>query len=395
MRETSQARSGEGLLAACLGLFVLAIPLGNVGAGILPGFLSPTKAAFYVLLVVFVGRFGFDAFRVTRTSDWWAVVLLAGGALSILPSVLPRVSAVHWFRLAAMVGLFLIARAALAGPRAARSVGAALVLAGTAVAALGVFQTLTSRTVAGLGLYPPYQSLVPVESLDDPERALIFRAAGTFSHPNELGMFLVGCLPITLGMAWMCRRGWVRAVFLVSAGLQVIAALYTFSRSAWMGVVVAVGVWTAFHRGSRRIAPAVCAAALLLGVAVLPPGGRLALLARGAGGRAYGVGRVEYFGAALRMTADSPLMGTGLGTFAERFGSYRPPGKAPDPEQSGDAHNAFLSVAAEAGIPAGAALVYGVLAALLGALRRTRQGRDNAPWTPAACSALAGMLPLM
>jgi O-antigen ligase len=77
-------------------------------------------------------------------------------------------------------------------------------------------------------------------------------------------------------------------------------------------------------------------------------------------------GRLETYRATLRMIADHPWFGTGLGTFAEAFPAYR----SPNVSMWGRwdlAHNTLLEIAAEMGIPIAAlvALAWIVIFAVL------------------------------
>ncbi len=373
-------------------LFLLAVPWGEVGAPAAPPYLSPTKLTFALFALAFLALRQPSERDLLRRADAWLALLLAGAALSVFASVLPRESLLALFRLLGMVALFLLARACLEDERGRRITVAALILAGTGQALLGTAQTLTARTFFGLGIYPPYQSLVPVESAADPDLALVYRAAGTFPHPNELGLFLVVTLAVTLATLAVARRGPGRWA-LAAAGLaQAIALLYTFSRSAWLGLLLAAGLLV-LRGPSRRVIAAVLILAAVAGVWLLPPGGREALVSRGARLQPYEATRLQYFRAAARMARSHPLSGIGLGTYAERFDDFKDPGIEPDREQSSDAHNAFLAMAAEAGLPAGLALLCGFALSLGAVLRSLRRPGRPSVESLAPAAALLGTIP--
>jgi O-antigen ligase len=79
-------------------------------------------------------------------------------------------------------------------------------------------------------------------------------------------------------------------------------------------------------------------------------------------------GRIETYKSTLRMIADHPWFGTGLGTFSYTFPAYRS-ANIPMWGVWDIAHNTLLEVAADMGIPI-AALILGVWIILLGVLAR-------------------------
>lgn len=385
---------GLGLVDVFFALFLACIPLGVVSVPGAWAFLSPTKLSFLLLAAVVSITVGPQVWKLFRPSDVWLGVLLVAGLVSALSALDFATSLTVWMRLAGMAAFFVIARAYLASPNAARLVVVVLAWAGAACAGLGIYQTLSSQTVLGLGLYGPYQSLVPVESLADPDRVLVYRAAGPFRHPNELGFFLVGCLAFTFGYLGRIRKilmGWVVSGL---AGLHMVALLYTYSRSAWIGSAIVWAGWLAFSPRRWWIV-GTGIAAVMLAVVLLPPEGCEALGQRSGRPQPYDTGRVDSWRAAVRMAWQHPLTGIGLGSFAERFSEFKDPWARPDPRQRNDAHNAFLALAAEAGPAAGLALALGVGLSLVSGLIRVRR-RWQEIQNPTGCAAaLLGMLPMM
>jgi O-antigen ligase len=297
-------------------------------------------------------------------------------------------------RLAGMAAFFVIARAYLGSQNGVRVALVALALTGTACAGLGMYQTLSSQTVLGLGIYGPYQSLVPVESLAEPDQALIYRAAGPFRHPNELGLFLTGCLAFTFGLLGRPRSWFLRLALTALAGLQAMTLLYTYSRSAWLGAALVIAGFLVFSP-RRRLVALSALGAVVVGLALLPPEGREALGQRSGRAQPYDVGRVDSWRAAARMAWHHPLTGIGLGSFAERFPEFKDPEARLDPRQRHDAHNAFLSLAAEAGLPAGLALAFGVVFSLALGLNRVRRTWQEVQLPTGCSAALIGLLPVL
>ncbi len=374
--------------------FLLCLPLGEVAVPGAWSFLSPTKLSFLLLAAVLCATAGRQVFRLLRLSDAWLGLLLAGGLVSLIASGNPSAGATTWLRLAGMSALFVLARSYLGSQSGARLALAALAVAGTACAALGIYQTLSSQTFLGLGIYGPYQSLVPVESLVDPDKALVYRAAGPFRHPNELGLFLVACLSFTMGLSDRLRSGFLRLVAGCFSAAQIIAILYTCSRSAWLGCLLVIAGNLLFLK-RRAFTMFAVILGLSLGCALLPPDARHALVQRSGRTQPYDADRLQSWRAAALMAWDHPLTGVGFGAFNERFMEYAAPGMRADSRERRDAHNAFLSLSAEAGLPAGLAFAIGfVLSLALGLTRSNHRWRAaGAPVGYAA--ALVGMLPIL
>lgn len=368
-------------------VFLFCVPLGAVGAGQLPAWASPTKLAFFVLLAAWTAWGSLRIRSLAGAVDIWLAVLPGAGLVSLLATTSPPATLTALTRLSALVLLFLFARHLWKTPRARGSL-ACLALAGTVLSALGIYQTLTSRTFAGLGTYAPYQSLVPVRAANDPSVALVYRAAGTFSHPNELGMFLIGTLTVTLFLMAGARRR-AAIAWSCAAALQVIASLYTFSRSCWAGVCICV-LLCLVRRSRPRLTLLVVMAALCAGTLLLPPSGRRALRQRGGAREHYDAERLDYFAAAWRMARAHPFTGVGLGAYAERFAAFAAGPVRAGAVQRHDAHNAFLCLAAEAGFPAALAFAAGYIWSLAAGLRRHGLRLAGVPAT-----ALAAWVPVL
>lgn len=237
-------------------------------------------------------------------------------------------------------------------------------------------------------------SLLGIEKL-----AYVEDLTGTFVNRNTAGTFF-GMITIL----WWARvlteidgrvprsaggpRDWAAALLdappraLVLAALAwflVLAALFlTRSRAGVLlslGSLVAVTLLVMRHRLSAT-SGALGAAAILALVAALT----LELFAGAVAGRIgqqglVDQGRLSGFASALAIIADHPLLGTGLGTFADVFPAYRSPA-IPTAGTWDRAHNTPLEIGVELGAPiaVAAALLWaaGLWRLLAGALRRRR-----------------------
>jgi O-antigen ligase len=171
-------------------------------------------------------------------------------------------------------------------------------------------------------------------------------------HPNVMAGYLVILLPVAAALllfAWRSLRRGPR-LGLAFAFLVILAILFlTKSRGAWMGFGAAALLLAALRwRRGWLLLPAF----LLAGIAVLALVGSGPLLdALATSSSVNGVDmRVEIWSRAIYMIQDLPFTGIGMGTFGSLADALYPfllaaPGSIPH------AHNLFLQVAVDLGIP--------------------------------------------
>jgi O-antigen ligase len=215
----------------------------------------------------------------------------------------------------------------------------------------------------------------------------MYRAYGTFEQPNPFAGFIGLGLPIVLALtayyglgllpkmpAAKRLRHFARVIVCSIITLLLAAALYlSFSRGAWLGAVAAIGAMIAF--APRRlwigIGLMAIALALLIGLsnAGLLPAAINERLAdagelfqfRDVRGAAINdanyalIERLARWQAALNMLTDQPWTGVGFGNYQAMYEQYR---LINWPTPLGHAHNIYLNVAAETGLPGLAAYVF-------------------------------------
>ena len=171
------------------------------------------------------------------------------------------------------------------------------------------------------------------------------RAAGPLEDPNDLAYFLVAALPLLVALRHRVLPAWAAVV--LAAG-----AAATFSRGGALALTAALG-WLLARRAVPLKALAGGAAALaVLGVAaVLAAGPELDQAVREKTHIAEtNVDTRELrWQAAARMVADHPALGVGPGGFREGYPAASH--NAEIDEQSPVAHNMYLEIAAELGLP--------------------------------------------
>lgn len=184
-------------------------------------------------------------------------------------------------------------------------------------------------------------------------------------HPNELGGCMTLVLPVSL-VAWRVWRParrwavWVARVASLLLALFFVAVLVlTQSRSAWIGASVGLAtmVWLCWHRARWLMVVLL----LALGVTLLYLGPQVALdtVFRSAGPADPGTmlntvtlqGRIELWNRALYAIQDFPFTGCGLGAFRRVVHVLYPLFLISPDLDIGHAHNVFLQIALDVGLP--------------------------------------------
>ena len=246
-------------------------------------------------------------------------------------------------------------------PQSLDRAAAVFLLLGLALALVGLVGGYWANKIPGLQTYLAYIPRL-IEELPGAEYGI---------HPNELGGALILFLPVSLA-AGLGRRGGrgggERLVRLAALGLSlffVAVLLLTQSRSAWFGAVAGLGAmaWIYLSLRAGRMAWArwlILGGLVLLGFGLLLAGAQVAeepLQSTAAPSSsvvfdAVSAGeRSDPWGRALDAIAHFPITGSGLGTFRQIAYLFGPvPLDRPDVDIA-HAHNVFLQVALDVGIP--------------------------------------------
>jgi O-antigen ligase len=213
-------------------------------------------------------------------------------------------------------------------------------------------------------------------------------------EPNYFAANLVLVIPIALALGVAERRGGRRALWIAAAVVLVASLFLTSSRGGFLGLLVAAAVYVYRHRGA---AAALALVAVLVLAALPTPLGERALATLGGedvpvGLSASNEAHLALFWGALRMIADAPLAGVGPYNFKALSARYT------GLDQDAIAHNSYLELAAELGIPVLAIFLL-LLAAAFRGFRRAMAGagddgeaRELATWAEGLRSGLVGFL---
>jgi O-antigen ligase len=194
---------------------------------------------------------------------------------------------------------------------------------------------------------------------------------------NYLATILVLLVPLAFVFASQEREPRARALWTGGALLLVLMVFLTSSRGGFLGLLAAAMVYVYRRRGPGGALGVM--ALLLVAVVLLPTdvGTRaLATIFQDPGELPAGLetsnrAHVALFWAALRMIADAPLIGVGPLNFKSLSTSYT------GLDIANIAHNTFLEIAAEFGLPA-----LGVFLLLLGATFATLGRAARGGWRP-------------
>lgn len=174
------------------------------------------------------------------------------------------------------------------------------------------------------------------------------RLSASFHHANGLGGYLLLALfPCAALAAWRRSFLWVMCLLFIAAVFGL-----SFSRGAWLGGVagVLILVFLCRRSGLFLLGLFVLSAAVFLPLMIHKRG--VSLLADTEGSvnvvaalkKMNGMGRKAYWRDALRIIADQPLTGTGLNTYTQVIKKYTV-------KNQNYAHNCYLQMAAELGLP--------------------------------------------
>jgi O-antigen ligase len=194
------------------------------------------------------------------------------------------------------------------------------------------------------------------------------RATGPLQDPNDLSFFLVAALPLLIALPH-------RKFLLPVAAVLAAGAAATFSRGGGLALAAAT-LWLVARRAvsMRAVAVAVGGLAVIgLGAAVFAGPVLDRALAEKSYIAATNVDTRELrWQAAARMLADNPVLGVGPGGFRSSYAAASR--NAEIDEQSPVAHNIYLEIGAELGLPGLACFLGAIALAFVSAERVLRAG---------------------
>lgn len=292
----------------------------------------------------------------------WAFVTLAG--VSTYVSIYPYASILALAQILASVAAYYLAAHCLDGPHRTQF-HIMIIVIGSGLSLLGVGQSLFELNHSWWN-NPHYLS-------------------ATFVNHSHFAGFLEMAMALAIGLLLGLEREDVdssfdltkwRFMLIGSLGLMGTAFLMSQSRGGW-GAFAAALVCGSVVLTRRRLLPSwtlwtfiggLLFFILFLGLGEDRIAYRLHTFEAGRESDLF-TGRVEIWEPGLRMAADHPWTGTGIGTFRWAFPRYRPDGFTVTYHH---AHNDYLQIATEAGLLALPVMLWGIIILLRRGLSRQK-----------------------
>lgn len=173
--------------------------------------------------------------------------------------------------------------------------------------------------VAGvMGLHGVYQYIIGVEMpagwVDSKEAGVRTRVFSILTSPNIMGSLMTLAAPICFSFVLTAKNLGQKAVFGFFTAMMIGSLVFTFSRGAWIGFAIAVGIYVLL-KDKRLIVPAVFAAVFIV-IAVPSVGDRISyMLSPEYIESSLKGGRLVRWITGLRILEISPVFGVGLGEF--------------------------------------------------------------------------------
>ena len=192
------------------------------------------------------------------------------------------------------------------------------------------------------------------------------RLTATFGNPDHLAGYMEMALPLILGLFLFGYRR-AKVFFLMYLSFLLLTALVlTLSRGGWFGALIglvfmAVSLLFNRHFKRKRLVLGLMGGTLAVALVVFdstPTLERiLTVTEKGVGPNLHD--RMAVWDGTKEMIAQHPLLGTGPGTFAFAFTRHQPPGLS---AQFNMAHNDYLHVISEVGLPVTAIIIWMLIA---------------------------------
>ncbi|KXZ40512.1 O-antigen ligase [Alkalithermobacter thermoalcaliphilus JW-YL-7 = DSM 7308] len=207
-----------------------------------------------------------------------------------------------------------------------------LVISALIVSLYGIYQKIA-------GVYTP-ESWVDKEMFSDIQT----RVYSTFKNPNVLGEYLVLLIPVTVSLFWHYEKITYKIGVIVVALSMTLCLLYTYSRGAWLGLLLATLVFAVLI--NKRMLLIVGLMILILPF-ILPGSILNRFLSIGNISETSSSYRVLVWTSSLNMAKDYWISGIGMGidTFTKVYPLYAAKGV-----YVLHAHNVYIQILIELGI---------------------------------------------
>ncbi|HZS13042.1 MAG TPA: O-antigen ligase family protein [Candidatus Dormibacteraeota bacterium] len=374
------------------GIDIVARPVGTLYSAYTDVILAWSDVAGLLVLVLWLTSLALRPRRVwlgPRFIAWPVAALLLLAWVGALVAVDPAIAVNTSVHLTLLAALALYVANEI-GPPQRLAVPVAVMVAIQAVVGIGQVVTQRSLGLGALGeqTLDPHQQVSVITAADGTR---FLRAYGLTDHPNILGGLLAAGLLLLIGLG--SRRRAARVPLLATVAVGLAALLVTFSRGAWLGMLVGLGVLAAMLLATRdrarlRQLAIVCAAGAVVAAPFVVPY-RTALAARtNPAASATETRSIDERAALALATAQivtrHPLLGVGAGGLPEAMRLADPGFRYTDQPSS----IVLLDAVAETGIAGGAAYAVLLVAPWVALLRHRRRWTAELAATSAALAAL-------
>ena len=225
----------------------------------------------------------------------------------------------------------------------------------------------------------------------------VYRVTATFGNANNFAGYMEMVIPLLLGMLLTGLRR-PKIIIMGCLGFLFITALiFSFSRGGWIAAFfglafMVIALLTSRHFNRKKLVAGIICGFLAASLFVLVNTGvvkRIITLKQKQDITNFR-GRATAWSGIVDMIQDYPLLGIGPGTFAVVFTQYQPPGLS---LRYFRAHNDYLQVISEAGLPMIAIIVWMIIALYRKGFRKLKNSsRLVRGITVGAMSGIAAML---
>jgi len=225
----------------------------------------------------------------------------------------------------------------------------------------------------------------------------VYRVTATFGNANNFAGYMEMVIPLLLGMFLTGLRRPKIIIMVCLVVLCITAMIFSFSRGGWIGmlfgfVFMVIALLSSQHFNRKRLVIGIICGFLAISLFVLSNTGmvkRIVTLKQKQDITNFR-GRVTAWRGIVDMIRDYPVLGIGPGTFSVVFTQYQPPGLS---LRYFRAHNDYLQVISEAGLPIIPIIVWMIIALYRKGFRKLKNpSRLVRGTTVGAMSGIAAML---
>lgn len=300
----------RGLLLICLAMY---LPLDYfirlaANAGYLPSFIASgwdemlmLAAACYLLWHTAMKRAPLQL-RTTPVDAYLILFIAVGFFLMCAVSPYPSIALAGYRAVVEYLFWFFLVTRLIEDDRDFAIFYGALIAMALCIALHGIYQFIIAAPI-------------PASWVSQTEQNVRTRVYSLTGSPNIMGSLLVLFAPMVAGLAYYSRKMWVKVLAVCGTGMMCMCCIFTFSKGAWGGLVVAVLVFAIFL--DRRLIALMGVASCGALLAIPSIANRITyMFTSDYAAASQRAGRMVRWATGLDLLHESnPLLGFGLGRF--------------------------------------------------------------------------------